>query len=221
MKKILLIEDRTIRQKQFIDDMQMNLNNYSDVLDNCIDEQYENILKELKVDDFNFNNYSMIISHESAFGDDNSFIISKLEKYCKNNKKILVLFSGGIDTNYYLKDEEFELIKINSKTFYSENLKLFLEEFRKGNFEPLILTYGDKWKLNILLNVLEKINCFVKTNNDEFIYFDDFIDGCAIKSIDIVKEDIYIIEEDMEIHRDEIEKLKVSIINVIKKISDE
>ena len=148
MKKILIIEDRTKRQHEFITETKINLNDaiYENILDNKTDDKYLDIFANLKNDTFDFDDYSVIISHKSAFENENSVILSKLETYCKNNNKILVLFSGGIDTNYYLKDDEYEHIELNSKTLYSENIKLFLEDFKDGNLNPLILCYGNRWK---------------------------------------------------------------------------
>ena len=40
MKKILLIEDRHTRQKRFSLETGINLENYSDVLDNYIEDDY-------------------------------------------------------------------------------------------------------------------------------------------------------------------------------------
>ena len=126
MKKILLIEDRKERQQLFINETDIDLNKYKDILDNAIDEKYDEIFYKLKANTFDFENYSTIISHKSAFDKDNSAMIEKLKDYCKTRKKTLVFFSGGIDENYYNRSE-YELILINSKTFYSQNIKLFLE----------------------------------------------------------------------------------------------
>ena len=121
------------------------------------------------------------------------------------------MFSGGIDTNSYQEDGEYKFLKINSKTIYSENLKLFLKEFENNKKEILILSYGHKWKLNILLNIFEKINYFIAKNDEELIYFEDFEDECKIKLLDPLNLNIYTIEEDMEVHISEIIMCTMSI----------
>ena len=126
MKKILLIEDRKERQQLFMDATNIDLNEYSNILDNAVDKKYDDIFCKLTDGSFDFENYSIIISHKSAFDKDNSVILEKLKRYCETHKKPLVFFSGGIDENYYNKSE-YELVLINSKTFYSQNIKLFLE----------------------------------------------------------------------------------------------
>lgn len=160
---ILLIEDRAERQKHFMSETNIDLNTYSDTLDNMSKEKYQKFLLDIKTDTFDLDKYTVIISHKSAFGDDNIDILQKLERHCKLNQKPLVLFSGGIDTNYY-ENIDFELLELNSKLFYSENLKLFLNENNEDIPNILTLAYGKQWKLNILLNVLEKINLKIEQN---------------------------------------------------------
>ncbi len=132
MKKILLIEDRVTRQEFFLEEMEINLEDYSNILDNMIDDDYEELKEQILHDSFNFEKYDFIISHKSAFENDNALIISKLQNYAKESEKTLIFFSGGISVNYY-NNSEFEFLELNSKTFYSNNLKLFLDSVRLGN----------------------------------------------------------------------------------------
>ncbi|MBL0721720.1 MAG: hypothetical protein JJV88_03985, partial [Sulfurovum sp.] len=180
MKKILLIEDRKERQQLFMNATDIDFDRYSDVLDNAIDEKYDEIFYKLKDGSFDFENYSVIISHKSAFDKDNSMIVEKLKSYCKTHKKPLVFFSGGIDENYYDKSE-YELILMNSKTFYSQNIALFLEAFKNGTEDILMLLYGKKWKLNIALNLLEQLSFFLQKNQkDESVH-----NNALVKDVDI------------------------------------
>lgn len=160
---ILLIEDRAERQKHFMVETNIDLYAYSDILDNMSKEKYQNFLQDIETDTFDLDKYTVIMSHKSAFGNDNINILQKLEKHCKLHQKPLILFSGGIDTNYY-ENIDFEFLELNSKLFYSENLKLFLDETNEGIPNILTLAYGKQWKLNILLNVLEKINLEIEQN---------------------------------------------------------
>lgn len=160
---ILLIEDRVDRQKYFMSEADIDLNRYNDILDNMIKSKYHEFVQKIKADTVDLDKYTVIVSHKSAFGDDNIGILQKLENHCRQHNKPLVLFSGGTDTNYY-ENIDFELLELNSKLFYSDNLQLFLKETEEGTSNILTLAYGRQWKLNILLNVLEKINLQITAN---------------------------------------------------------
>jgi len=166
MKKILLIEDRTPRQKLFSKETTIILEEYNDILDNCIEDRYLEIENNLNNDDTILNQYSIIMSHKSAFKEQNSEIISKLQNHCKINNKPLVLFSGGITVNYY-NNEENEYLELNSKTFYSQNLKLFLENIKNEHLNILMLCYGERWMINIALNILEATNILIEQNLED------------------------------------------------------
>ena len=215
MKKILLIEDREERQRLFSNETKIDLDIYSDILDNAIYERYNEVLAELKNNTFNFDQYDVIITHKSAFGEDNQIILSRIQTYCKKNNKILILFSGGIVANYY-DNSEYELMEINSKDFYSENLKMFLEG---NNYENiLILSYGKEWKLNILLNVFEKINYFLGEHSEEDILFDTFSNEVNLQLLHKLKVPYY--QPNIEngwVYRVDLEKIYLSIDEEIKK----
>ena len=134
-------------------------------MENAIDDFYYEIASKLKDGRFEFEKYSMIISHKSAFEDKNTSIIEKLKNGCKQAKIPLVLFSGGIDENYYNKSD-YELILMNSKVLYSKNLALFLDA---SNENILMLLYGKRWKLNIALNILEQINYLLQLDQKEIV----------------------------------------------------
>jgi len=169
MKKVLIIEDRTQRQEQFLSHTGIKLNEYNFV-ENKTGISYtkfkENILADISI----LNKYEVIISHRSAFEQDNVRILDLIKQHCKNENKYLILFSGGITTSYYGK-EPYEQLSLNSKDFYSQNLKLFLDEVDSNNINLLLLAFGKKWKLNAVLNTLEKLNSLT---SDDFDYFDDF-----------------------------------------------
>jgi hypothetical protein len=60
------------------------------------------------------------------------------------------------------------LLHINSKEFYSENLKLFIEACEENNtVNLLVLQFGKKWKLSLLLNL--RNNIAVALNKQELI----------------------------------------------------
>jgi len=158
VKKILLIEDRLERQIKFIEDTGIDLNKYSNIMDNQTSLD-KNLLKK----------YSTIITHRSAFGDSDDNVLDYLKKHCEETKTKLVFFSGGISSTYYSKTK-YEFLLLNSKSFYNKNLELFLEDVKASQKENLLLlAYGKKWKINILLNTLSKINLFINNNLNEVI----------------------------------------------------
>ena len=216
MKKILLIEDRQQRQNLFINRTEIQLNSYDDILDNFIGEKYDNLYKDIKNNQFCFNDYALIMVHKSAFNVDNQDIHFQIRDYCKNNNTPLVLFSGGA-TNYYNK-EELELMEVNSEDFYSNNLQLFLDNFRETKeIELLMLSYGSNWKLNLILNSLEKINYFIANNQEEDILYDEFInktDFHLLEKIDFTYYQPTV--EDGWVYLDDIKKIAETIRKYIE-----
>ena len=182
---ILLIEDRTERQNKFKLETDMEFNKYKDILDNKIGKEYEKLFAEFKDNNYNLEKYTTIITHRSAFLKQNSEILDRLKEYCKKEKKTLVFFSGGISNSIHLQNP-FEFLLLNSKTFYSDNLKIFLEDYRNNSKSNiLILEYGKYWSINLLLNKVEKINMFIANpQKKEEIQYEDFIDETNIRDIE-------------------------------------
>lgn len=179
MKKILLIDDRKERQTKFTADTGINLESYIDILDNIIGQKYYEYVEKLSQDNFELE-HDVIIVHRSAFGETHINILDRLKNYCQDKNKKLIFFSGGISSTFYMK-EPFEILLINSKIFYSNNLKIFLDDALKDNFNILKIGYGNKWKLNIMLNILEKINKFLGYNHKEnIVYYDEFSEETQI-----------------------------------------
>lgn len=221
MKKILLIEDRTKRQNDFLSELNIDLTHYESILDNKIDSQYSQFLQEIKDNTFNLNIYEIIIAHESIFIGENRVVLNKLKAYCKVNKKTLVLFSGSNSNSY--NNEEYEELGLISSDLYSENLVLFLEEFQKGNKNILILSYGKQWKLNIVLNILEKVFLFIELHKDEDdIDFDEFQNFSQSYLLNNLEIGFYNLEVDGSwVNLSEIIKLKENILEHIKEMADE
>jgi hypothetical protein len=204
---ILLVEDRRQRQEQFLDKTKIVISKYSFV-DNKIGESYQKFRDEILKDHLLLEKYDVIISHRSAFDKDNSKIMDIIENYCTKNNKALILFSGGIYTSFY-SEEPFEKLSLNSKTLYSQNLELFLENIENNTkINLLLLAFGEHWEVNLLLNVLEKTNLFIlkfKNLDDDDKSYDNFNDETDIEiiknKIDITniinKEELTI--EDLEV----------------------
>ena len=215
---ILLIEDRSERQQLFMKETGIVLNHYSDIVDNIVDLKYEEFLEKFKKNTFDLERYSVIISHKSAFNDDNILMLNKLENYCKSNNKPLVLFSGGIDMNYY-DNSEYEIAEINSRVFYSENLKLFIDATKERKENLLILIYGKKWKLNLMLNVLEKVNLFIEDVAQDKIFFEKFELETNYRLLSDVELPYYRpIIENGKIALEEIQKIALKINEYVSKV---
>ena len=163
-------------------------------------------------DNFNLEPYDIIISHKSAFGEQNVKVLKKLEDHCKEFKKTLILFSGGIVGNFYNR-QEYEILELNSKLFYSNNLTLFLEAFKHNDENILMLSYGEQWSINIVMNVLERINLYLDTQDKKLF---KYIDLDILEQIDIVcsKIDINDSQEDML-------KFRNCLLSIIKEFIDE
>ena len=155
MASILLIEDRVERQTLFSQETGFDFQAYSDQIDNrtCLNMN-------------NLDHYDTVICHRSAFAESSNNILVLLKEHCKKTDTKLVFFSGGISATYYSnRDNEFCIL--NSKDFYSENLKIFLEDIRiSGESNLRILAYGKKWKINLMLNTLARVNQFIGENSN-------------------------------------------------------
>ena len=211
-KKVLIIENRTQRQKQFLSLTDINLNDYPFIhnkIGKLYDEFKENLLKDTSI----LNEYEVIISHRSAFEKDNKKVFDLIRNYCERSKKYFILFSGGLSTSYYSK-EPYEQLSLNSKDFYSLNLKLFLDEINTNdNINLLLLAFGEKWELNIVLNSLEKINSL---SSDEIEEFDDFNEFYGI-NLKTLKGIIYFDEfnKEEEVSIEIVKQIKQKILNYI------
>ncbi len=171
---ILLIEDRAERQVVALRNTGINLESFSDILDNRTGERYDSFLDDFQKNSFELDRYDVIACHKSAFDDKNTEVLNRLERFCEERDIPLVLFSGGIDANFYSSGAP-ETLVLNSGTFYSTNLGLFLESYKVGNHNLLILLYGAKWKLNILLSILEKINLLIENSDGQSIGIKRFL----------------------------------------------
>jgi len=175
MKKILLIEDNTFRQNIACNKISLDISKYADIVENAIEEKYQIFLQQVEKSEFISDDYMAIMAHKSAFGNKNQQMLSYIESICKKNDMPLVLFSGGMSVSHYTKGDEIEKLLLNTKIFYSNNLRLFLEHFREKNeIELMVLNYGKSWRLNILLNVLEKINFFIAKESAEDVICEEF-----------------------------------------------
>ena len=188
MKKIALIDDRATRQEHFLEKTGIELDVYSEVLDNFVEERASNLLENILTNSFDLGDYDYIICHKSV--ENNTIVLSNLKNYCKMHGKTLVLFSGGISVNYY-DNSEFELLELNSKTLYSHNLPLFLRAAQDGCEDIMMLCYGEKWKQNIVANVLEKTNKLLSKFEEEKIVYQRFANFVDIEKLSKIEHNFF------------------------------
>ncbi|MCK5677611.1 MAG: hypothetical protein KAH72_03970 [Flavobacteriaceae bacterium] len=223
MKKILLIEDIQSRQEEFLSESDIELDKYKDKLNNKIGDEYTNVFNKLKDNTFNYEDYSMFILHASAFEPHRTEIIFKIEEYCKKHTKPLVYFSGGSEVNNYTVVEGLEKLELNTKTFYSKNLKVFLDSYDDKKPNILMLSYGDQWKTNTILNVLEKINRFIEDNdNKDDVVFNSFKNFTKLDQLNELEYNYNTVldEEEGWIYLRNIVKLKNELYVKIREFTD-
>jgi hypothetical protein len=149
--EIAIIEDRIARLEQFTD-FELKRCKSVKIITGL---EFDNLVGSLKINETkSLDQYECIASHRSALSNE---VRDTLKEYCRIKKKPLIFFSGGI-TSSVLKDVDFPFLHINSKDFYSENLKMFIETCEEGNsINLLVLQFGKKWKLSLLLNLRNNI----------------------------------------------------------------
>ena len=223
MNKVLLLDDRKARQYNKLEQNNINLEFYGDYLDNCTENQVEEILENIKNNNINFSEYHTIICHDSATlkSDEksiyNSQIIMNLKNYCKENKKALILFSGGISKSYY-SDSIFEFLKLNSDILYSSNLVIYLEKLKTNSQNILMLNFGENWQINIVLGILEEVNNLIENIDKEYIFQGNFFNTMKLKNI---KFDFYEpIPDGNKIYISELKKFQFSLNNYIDTLNE-
>ncbi len=203
MQNVIIIEDNTERQQTEYSGNP--LNEYSDILHNAINTDYETVFNMLKKKNFNLD-YDVIIAHESAFQGYKEEIIGKLKKYCKKNKKELIFFSGG-QINIVYKNK---VLYLPSHTMY-RNLMDFLQP---GELNIKILAYGKKWKINALNSVYQNINKYFKEmkKTNKMIRTSIFKKEVSLEMIEEIISNAEINDKTF-LEIDDVEKIK----NIIKK----
>ena len=173
MKKVILIEDRFNRQRDFIKNLDFDLNTNSTLKNICGGEDF--VYYKNMIDNSNFtvfNQFDVIIAHRSALSNLERL---KLTEYVKSKSKILVFFSGGISSISLQNLNSGYLLTINSKDLYSIAL---IEYLNNGGNNILELAFGKKWQINLEVMLLDKLN----------LYLNDY----APKPIQIILSDLKI-----------------------------
>lgn len=201
MKKVVLIEDRVKRKQRYIYNKNIKLESYSTIIKLCEKKCFKDLKYQIRSDSYDwFEDFDVIIAHESAWSDTE---IEKLIEYCFENNKPLVLFSGG-NTQSYFSEKPCSLLTIDVNNLYSSNLLIFLDHIKKHDkIELSRLQYGDKWKLNVLLNSRNNIAVFLKKNKNIDQIVPTKIEGKLPLSFKSIQEEY---GYDMEWYEDGIEE---------------
>ena len=167
MNRILLLDKRLSRQREAIREASIEeeeLNNKEGLV-NVTGNESIDFLNKIQSGDFSLlDTFSLFILHES---DLNAAELAIVSDYCSQNKKSLILFSGGIQQNIY-NNEGFEKMYINSNTLYSPKLISFCDDFIESESKHLTeLIYGDMWELNYAL-IYRQLR-IDQLNGDDFI----------------------------------------------------
>lgn len=160
MKKLLIIEDKTDRQRNFVSSEKLDI--FNNILKNAIDEDCTTILEQFKKDNFNIlEEYEYIAIHESVFKSYEEEIFEKVKKYIKDKDKKLILFSGGLFNVFLQKPQN--ILYLSDYIFYS-NLEIFLNNLDKKIEDILMLAYGEHYIITTLLEIKKSINRFLDEN---------------------------------------------------------
>jgi len=150
--KLVIIEDRINRLEQFATFDLKREKNVAVVSG----QGFTKLTTEIEKKQMGFlDEFASIACHQSAISVD---VRDNLKTYCKDKNIGLIFFSGGITSSIFV-DNPFPYLYINSKDFYSDHLKLFLEDFESGAKPNLLkLQFGQNWKLATLLSLRNDIN---------------------------------------------------------------
>lgn len=178
MKQVILIENRTDRQKHYLPNQEADVDtlNALSFLKNSIGDDCKKNLKQIDENDLTFlSPYDLIIIHRSALAElPSGNATVRISNYASKSNKDLILYSGAI-TNFYYSETNGKYLLISSKDFYSNNLIPFLYSYANGNSKALVeMVFGHNWKLNyylkfreLLLNISTEENGTWSNQKDE------------------------------------------------------
>lgn len=164
MKKIVLIEDRPQRLKQFLDNKQIDELKESCTYPSEIIGTIKETLNNRDIPD-NLKETDLVLFHRSALKDSG---LETLIDHCEQNNIDLILFSGGVSQPTYDNREQYQTLIINSGDLYSNRLNNFLKKYTKGKITNLLeILYGEHWQLSILL-LIRHFKLIMKDEEEEF-----------------------------------------------------
>ncbi len=155
-RKIILLDNKNERQEKIYKVDFSKLDNVENISG---EEDCNTLLTNFMNNDYDFNDYDFIIIHKNIYPEaKRELIFSKLKK---DNEDKLIYFTG--ENNIKLDNT---IPTVTSTDMY-KNLQIFNDNFTGGKENILMLQYGQRWEIDILLNDLEQINLFIE-NGDEY-----------------------------------------------------
>ena len=142
MKKALIIDDRKDRKKLYLSEEEQE----------ALRELEKNghlTIKESFPSETFLESFSLIAAHRSYLVNTGKY--NELFKYCRQNQKFLIVFSGNISPNIIMNSGQ--QLDINASDFYSKNLPTFISGYCNNEYKyPLLqYLYGSSWRLSLLL----------------------------------------------------------------------
>ena len=171
MKKILLIEDRPARQSQFLNPEQIEKLKELNNLEMPQEDKCSTWISNINSQEVDLSDYNLIMIHRSSLDQGG---LKNLYSSCEKKKIDLILFSGGHSQITY-QNEKIEILSLNSKDFYSEQLLPFIKKYIDNKTNSLLeLIYGDKWEIAQLLQYrLFKTKYELEENDEVKIRLED------------------------------------------------
>ena len=138
MKKILIVDDRPMRQENQLG---------KDLFEKLC--SLDNIARDIKIDVNIITSYDIVAIHYSLL--DNSGQIKEIRDVLSKRGKCLILFSGGNPTNRIINGGRDALV--SSSLFYSKKTIDFFEQLQSVEINKHLLEkmlYGKNWKVAFL-----------------------------------------------------------------------
>lgn len=138
MKKILIVDDRPMRQENQLG---------KDLFEKLC--SLDNITRDTKVDVNGITQYDIVAIHYSLL--DNNGLIKEVRDILSRSGKCLILFSGGNPTNRIINKGKEALV--SASLFYSKRTIDFFELLMTDDIEHHLLEkmlYGKNWKIAFL-----------------------------------------------------------------------
>ena len=159
MSRAILIEDRSERQRIFLERKDVELDEFTVLKNICGGNEPErfktDFLEQERIRE-ELSDYDVVMTHRSAWSPE---VRMSLREFCEKEQKALVFFSGGISSTTFYQKQGFQFLTMNSGDFYGANLKLFLQSLEDESPVNLrILAFGDNWKFELLAKLRMKLS---------------------------------------------------------------
>lgn len=164
--KILFLEDRPSRQKQFLPNKVKDVEKLHLITDMFMPESNEclEIIDEINNGSYQFDeNLKLIIVHKSAL---KTTGLEYINQFCRERKVDLVCFSGGTSQLTY-NQEDFEFVNLNSTDLYTKRLIPFLDDVVANRNETLLELTSKDWQLSYLFLSRQILRSFELESNED------------------------------------------------------